>query len=174
LPVPVVAKETGCGLSRAVGERLAAAGVRVVDVSGAGGTSWVGVESHRAGEDGSSVGERFWDWGVPTAASVAQLSGLPLDVVATGGIADGLAAARALALGATAVGIARPLLQAWSAGGRAAVDAFLAGTVRELRLACWLCGAGGPADLARLPVVLGPRLRAWVPRGSPLAARSGA
>src|SRR5204863_440965 len=83
-----------------------AAGVRFVDVSGAGGTSWVGVETQRASDAAAALGSRFWDWGIPTAASVAQLSGLPLTVIATGGVADGLSVAKAIALGASAAGVA--------------------------------------------------------------------
>ena len=172
LPVPVVGKETGCGLSRSVGERLVAAGVRTVDVGGAGGTSWVGVETMRAKGEGRALGERFWDWGIPTAASVAQLSGLPLDVIATGGVVHGLDVAKALALGAKASGIARDVLRAWTQGGREGASAALLRIVEEIRLACLLTGARAPADLAAKPIVLGARLRPWVPPGTPLARRA--
>ena len=74
LSVPVVAKETGAGLSRAVAGRLRGLGVEHVDVSGAGGTSWVGVETERAAnEDQRALGELLWDWGIPTAAADTQL-----------------------------------------------------------------------------------------------------
>jgi len=73
LPVPVIVKETGCGLSRRVGERIKECGVQWVDTSGAGGTSWVGVETKRA-KATKALGERFWDWGIPTAASVPLFS----------------------------------------------------------------------------------------------------
>jgi isopentenyl-diphosphate Delta-isomerase len=174
LRVPIVVKETGCGISRAVGERLVACGVKTVDVGGAGGTSWVGVESKRAGGEAAVIGERFWDWGIPTAASVAQLSGLPLEVIATGGVAHGLDVARALALGARAAGIARPLLQAWASGGRDGAAAMVSRIVEELRRACWLCGVGRAAELSAAPIVVGPALRRWVPTASPLAARLAA
>ncbi|MBI5364726.1 MAG: type 2 isopentenyl-diphosphate Delta-isomerase, partial [Planctomycetes bacterium] len=73
LGIPIVVKETGAGLSRAVGRSVRELGIGAVDVSGAGGTSWVGVEATRA-EDARArmVGEVLWDWGVPTAASVAS------------------------------------------------------------------------------------------------------
>lgn len=170
LPVPVVVKETGCGLSRRVGERIVAAGIRAVDVSGAGGTSWVGVEALRAEAPMRAVGETFWDWGIPTAASLVQLTGLPLERVATGGVADGLVAAKALALGARAVGLARPVLHAWTAGGREGVRSFLARVVAELRLACWLTGAASVGDLAECDVVVGERLQRWAVPGAPLRA----
>ncbi|MCC6646160.1 MAG: type 2 isopentenyl-diphosphate Delta-isomerase, partial [Polyangiaceae bacterium] len=114
LGVPVVAKETGCGLSRRVADRLVAAGVRHLDVSGAGGTSWVAVETHRAEPGARKLGEALWDWGIPTAASVAMVAGAGLEtIIATGGVATGLDVARAVALGAHAAGLARPVLQAF-------------------------------------------------------------
>ena len=121
LKVPVIAKETGCGLSRRVGERLVEIGVKHVDVSGAGGTSWVGVETLRAKAKTRELGELFWDWGIPTGASIASLADLDLEIVATGGVRNGLDITRAIALGATAGGIARIFLQAWNDGGRDAV-----------------------------------------------------
>ena len=70
LEVPVIAKETGNGISREVAAQLRAIGIRYADTSGAGGTSWVGVETLRAEGDGQALGEALWDWGIPTAASV--------------------------------------------------------------------------------------------------------
>ncbi len=171
LPVPVIVKETGCGLSRSVGQRLVAAGVRAVDTSGAGGTSWVGVETLRARARTRRLGELFWDWGIPTAASVAQLSGLPLEVIATGGVRDGLDVARALALGATAGGVARRFLMALNEGGRDGARDAVAEVIDEVRVACLLTGSRTPADLARQPIVVGPQLARWVPADAPLRAR---
>ena len=163
LPVPVIVKETGCGLSRRVGERIKECGVQWVDTSGAGGTSWVGVETKRA-KATKALGERFWDWGIPTAASVLQLRGLGLGVVATGGMTDGLMIARALALGARAGGIARPFLQAHAQGGIDAARTLATNVIEEIRLACLLTGSRTPADLQNAPVVIGPRLERWIPR----------
>jgi len=171
LPVPILVKETGCGLSRSVGERLASVGVRWVDVSGAGGTSWVGVETLRAKARTRALGELFWDWGIPTAASVVQLDGLGLGVIATGGVASGLDVARALALGATAGGIARRFLKAQVEGGRAAALETATDVIEELRVACLLTGCRTPADLRTRPVVLGSELAAWVPADAPIHAR---
>jgi isopentenyl-diphosphate delta-isomerase len=171
LPVPVIVKETGCGLSRGVGERLAKVGVEHVDVSGAGGTSWVGVETLRARARTKRLGELFWDWGIPTAASVAQLSGLGLEIVATGGVRDGLDVARALALGATAGGIARRFLMAFNEGGRDGARDAAAEVIDEIRVACLLTGCRTPRELAQRPIVVGPELRRWIPSETPLAAR---
>jgi isopentenyl-diphosphate Delta-isomerase len=163
LPVPVVAKETGCGLSRSVGARLRSAGVRHVDASGAGGTSWVAIEGQRAPETRLNLGRAFREWGIPTAASVAWLADQGfMTVFATGGIHDGLDVAKALALGATAAGIARPVLQCLEKGGRAAALEFLLGVEHELRAAMLLVGAGVPADLRQAPRVIVGELRDWL------------
>jgi isopentenyl-diphosphate delta-isomerase len=170
LPFPVVVKETGCGISRGVGKRLVSAGVAHVDVSGAGGTSWVGVETKRAEAAGDTraraLGAALWDWGIPTGASVAMLAPLGFDtIVATGGVATGIDVARAIALGASAAGIARPVLMALTAGGREAALAFLDGVEAELRAVMLLTGSRDLAALRRAPRVLGSELRLWIDQG---------
>jgi len=172
LDVPVVVKETGCGISPAVARRLRAVGVAHVDVSGAGGTSWVGVETKRAasaGDDASrSLGEAFWDWGIPTAASVALLAPLGFDtIVATGGIGTGLDVARAIALGANAAGLARPVLRALVSGGRGACAAFLRGVETELRAAMLLTGSRDLRGLRDARRVLEGQLNGWIEQLGP-------
>jgi isopentenyl-diphosphate Delta-isomerase len=171
LPVPVVAKETGCGVSRAVGERLRAAGVGTVDVSGAGGTSWVRVEALRADEAQRALGDTFADWGIPTAAAVLGLRGAGLDVIASGGIRTGLDVAKVLALGARVAGVALPVFRALRAGGIAAAGRYVERLVDELRTAMVLTGCRDVQGLARAPLVLGSRLRDWV--GSDRATSGG-
>ncbi|MGH9840450.1 MAG: type 2 isopentenyl-diphosphate Delta-isomerase [Blastocatellia bacterium] len=158
--VPIVAKETGCGFARESGKRLVEAGVEWVDVSGAGGTSWVGVETIR-NRALRHLGEAFWDWGVPTAASVCELRALDLNLIASGGIRTGLQAAKALALGARAVGVALPVLRAYVAGGAGEVELFLRGLCDELRVAMMLCGASSLRDLTPLRAVISGRLLEW-------------
>lgn len=160
LGTPIIVKETGCGLSRRVGERLRAVGVTHVDTSGAGGTSWVAVETARASEGQRALGARFRDWGIPTAASILQLRGLGLTICATGGVSSGLDVAKALALGATCAGMARPLLQAQARGE---LHQAIRGVLDELRVACLLTGAGSARDLPGVSRRIGPRLAAWEP-----------
>ena len=171
LPVPVVAKETGCGISRFVAQRLVGAGVRVVDVSGAGGTSWVGVETLRTAGADAERGDVFWDWGIPTAASLAQCDGMELQTIATGGLATGLDSLRALALGASACGYARAVLQAWNAGGREGAERYLQRVIAELRMGMLLTGSRDLAALRGQPLILGPTLARWVPADAPLRVR---
>lgn len=162
LSIPIVAKETGCGLSRAMGEQIFKTGVRTVDTSGAGGTSWVAVEEHRAVDpDWKAVANELWDWGIPTAASVVQLEGLGLDVIATGGVRTGLDAARAVALGATAAGMAAQVLKAQKAGGYEGVKQFLTRIMMTIRSVMLLTGSRTVEEFRKTPKILGPRLAAW-------------
>ncbi|MBI5480166.1 MAG: type 2 isopentenyl-diphosphate Delta-isomerase [Deltaproteobacteria bacterium] len=166
LGLPVIVKETGCGLSRRAATTIAAAGVRTVDVGGAGGTSWVGVEATRAEDpQARAVGEVLWDWGIPTAASVAYCAEAGLEVIATGGIRDGYDVARALALGARAAGVAAPLLKAQREGGVEAVVAALETIIRTLRAVLLLCGCRTPTSLALAPRVVVGELRSWLEPG---------
>lgn len=162
LPVPIVGKETGCGLSVQTALKLKQAGVTVVDTSGAGGTSWVGVETLRAVGDQARLGELLWDWGVPTAASVHACVRAGLTTIATGGIQNGLDVVRALALGATAAGLARPMLQAHVRGGRAEAERFVDQLEREIRAVMLLCGARNVDELRRVPRIVFSPLREWL------------
>src|SRR5438477_1894854 len=163
--VPVIAKETGAGITRDVALRLRRAGVRAIDVGGVGGTSFAAVEALRAAAQSDtarmSLGNRFRDWGVPTAVAVAGVSAVGLPVIATGGVRSGLDAAKALALGATIVGVGRPLLQAALQGEHACLD-WLAAFELELRTAIFLAGLKRASDLGRAPVVVTGRSRAWM------------
>jgi isopentenyl-diphosphate Delta-isomerase len=164
---PVMVKETGCGISPAVARRLIAAGVRAIDVSGGGGTSWTAVESHRASGADKARGQELWDWGIPTAAAVAWLAaeGLPaagVDVVASGGIRSGLDLARALALGARAGGLAQPALRAVQEAGRAGGEAYLQQVIDGLRAAVLLTGLPKASELGTAPRVITGELASWI------------
>lgn len=162
LDVPVVAKETGAGISAQTAEKLLQVGVRTVDVSGAGGTSWVGVETLRATGNQQKLGEMLWDWGVPTAAAVHACASRGLHTIATGGIRNGYDVARAIALGATSAGIARQVFMAHQNGGKEAAEAFLVHVEHELRSVMLLTGSRTVKDLQRAPRVILGELATWM------------
>ncbi|NEQ44482.1 MAG: type 2 isopentenyl-diphosphate Delta-isomerase [Leptolyngbya sp. SIOISBB] len=115
LPVPVIAKEVGNGISAAMAQRLIGVGVAAIDVAGAGGTSWAKVEGGRANDPRQRrLGQTFADWGVPTADCVTQIRTVApeISLIASGGIRNGLQVAKAIALGADLVGLAHPFLLA--------------------------------------------------------------
>ncbi len=153
--IPIIAKEVGAGISRGVARRLVDSGVSGIDVGGAGGTSWVGVEWYR---HKSSVGSTFWDWGIPTAASICYASNLGVPVIATGGVRTGLDAAKAIALGADAVGIALPALLSYPDR----IDEYLRGFIEEFKAAMFLTGSSNINGLKSAEKLIFEPLRTWV------------
>jgi isopentenyl-diphosphate Delta-isomerase len=164
LPVPVIAKETGAGLSRDVALRLRDLGVAALDVGGRGGTSFAAIEASRAAARGDTVraatGLTFADWGIPTAASVGLCAGI-LPTIAVGGVRNGLDAARAMSLGAVAVGVGRPLLEQALLGADAVRD-WIAAFAYQLRTAAFLAGVAAVAELAGAARVVSGPTRHWL------------
>jgi len=166
LGVPIVLKETGAGFSHETAEFAEKAGVKGIDVAGAGGTSWAAVEYYRAREQSSQihekVGEVFWDWGIPTVASVVEVShSTHLTVIASGGVRNGLHGAKALALGADAFGLALPFLKS-TPGGVEEVTERLQTILLELRTAMFLTGSRNVAELQTSPAVIRGPTREWL------------
>ena len=177
LSVPVVVKEVGSGISAEVARALEEAGVRAVDVAGLGGTSWAAVEHYRALEakDGlrAKLGEVFWDWGIPTAASILEVAcSTGLEVIASGGVRTGLDVAKCLALGADMAAMALPVLKE-AVRGPGAVREFLKTVIEELRTAIFLSGCRSPRDLAKAPLVITGPLADWVRARGLEAGRRG-
>lgn len=147
--VPIVAKEVGSGLSASVACALVEAGVAVIDVAAAGGTSWAAVEGERARDAADrAVAMAFADWGIPTPASVqAVRRALPtVKLIASGGIRDGVDVAKAIRLGADIAGQAAGVLRAATVSTEAVVAHFEI-VIRQLAVACFCTGS---ADLEAL------------------------
>ncbi len=163
-PVPVVAKETGAGMTQETARNLVQAGIAMLDVGGAGGTSFARIEGQRAAMRGDRIGARlgstFSGWGVPSASSILEVAPVGVPVIATGGIRNGLHAAKAVSLGATVAGMAGPMLKA-ALGGPVSAKDELSLFVEELRLATQLVGCTNLAELGLSQPVLTGQTRAW-------------
>ncbi len=158
----LVVKETGAGISPRTARRLFDLGVRTIDVSGAGGTSWTRVETLRTEGEARALGELFSAWGTPTAACVAGIGGGGLAVIGSGGVRNGLDVAKVIALGARAAGMALPFLRAHQNGGIVAAETLVRSTLDALRTAMLLTGSRDIAALqASKPVITG-ALREWI------------
>jgi len=154
LPVPVIGKEVGWGMSEQAARQLASAGVAAIDVAGAGGTSWSQVEMHRAKtESQKRVAAAFIDWGIPTADAIQNVRRVTphLPVIASGGLRDGVEAAKCIALGASLCGMASPFLKAAAVSLEATTE-VIAELDRELRIAMFAAGAGNIAQLQSTPL----------------------
>lgn len=151
LDAPVVVKETGAGISAATARRLFAMGVAAVDVAGAGGSNWATVEGERAADAGDKThAAAFADWGIPTAQAIAEVrAACPTGVViGSGGIRDGVEAAKAIRLGADMVGQAAGVLAAATVSTEAVVDHFQT-VLRQMRTVCFCTGSPNLTALCR-------------------------
>jgi len=139
MDIPVIVKETGCGISEAVAHKLFEAGIRWIDVAGAGGTSWSAVEAHRCRDKQTAA--VFSEWGIPTANSIEMVSRVPgISIIASGGIRDGLTIAKALALGAELCGAAWPFLKVLFENGEEGVTRLVQQWKKELEIVLLLTG----------------------------------
>ena len=162
----VLVKETGNGLHPRVVSKLAAAGVKYIDVAGAGGTSWPRVESFRqTGHLEQGVGTVFGDWGLPTAVCVlgAKLHGsYDVKLVASGGIRNGLDVARAIVIGANLAGFARAVLLTVGNQAGPGPEEFIAGMIHELKAAMLLTGCRDLKALRNAGHIYTGELREWL------------
>ncbi len=158
LPIPVIAKEVGNGISAPMAQRLLDAGISAIDVAGAGGTSWARVESERAKDAlQRRLGNTFANWGIPTAECITEIRQVAptLPLIASGGLRNGLDVATAIALGADLGGLALPFLQA-AADSDGALHALTDALFAELTTVLFCTGTSTLEGL-RQPGILVPR-----------------
>src|SRR6266480_1254981 len=165
LPVPVIAKETGAGVCREQALLLLNCGVAAIDVGGAGGSSMSAMEAVRSEARGDgrtmNIGLLFRDWGIATPICVVEAGIAHLPLIATGGVRNGLDVARALALGATLVGMGFPFLKAASESYEKVCE-LLEATIAELKVAMQLSGAKCIADMQQIDIVVTGETRNWL------------
>lgn len=155
LGVPVIAKEVGWGLSEQAARQLHEAGAAILDVAGAGGTSWSEVEYHRAPSAfHAQVARAFADWGIPTAQSLvyAHRAAPESTLIASGGLRDGIEAAKCVALGATLAGYAGPFLKAAVESAEAAIE-YANMLKRQLEITMMCVGAHNIAQLSATSLI---------------------
>jgi isopentenyl-diphosphate delta-isomerase len=160
LDKPVLVKESGAGISFDVAERLSKTKIAGIDVGGAGGTSFSAIEHFRAKmikDDLHAQGaQTFWNWGIPTPKSILEVgeaTNWKIPIIGTGGIRNGLDAAKAIALGAECAGVASALLEPASLGKNETIfkiNKFL----KELRATMFLVGADKVSKMSDIGVDL--------------------
>ena len=161
LDMPVIVKETGCGISAEDAKALEAAGVKAIDIGGVGGTSFAAVEYYRSTSP-NNMGEAFWDWGIPTAVSLIETTQtVKIPVIASGGVRSGLDIAKSLALNASLASISQPVLEAAVKGAKK-TEELLSCLIDELRNVMFLVGAENLESLAKVPVVVAGKTAEWL------------
>lgn len=163
--IPVIAKETGAGVCREQALLLCSCGVSAIDVGGAGGSSMSAMEAARSKARGDertrNIGLLFQDWGIATPVSIVEAGVAHLPLISTGGVRNGLDMARALALGASLVGIGFPFLKAASESYEAVCE-LLETIVAELKVAMQLSGAAAIGQLQQTDIVVTGETRNWL------------
>ena len=165
IEVPIIIKETGCGLSLEVVRSFTEVGVQGFDVSGAGGTNWILIEKFRAELYGNKnkldIASTFLKWGIPTAASIIETryAAPTALVIGSGGLRTGLDVAKAIALGADIGGIALPALKAYFNKN---LHSYISRIINELRVAMFLTGSKTITNLKKVPLVLMDPLKSWI------------
>ncbi|CAL1692001.1 Isopentenyl-diphosphate delta-isomerase [Brevundimonas subvibrioides] len=157
LGVPVIVKETGAGISAATARRLFAMGVAGVDVAGAGGANWGLIEGERATDQADKAHAlAFADWGIPTARAIETVREACPDslIIGSGGVRDGVDAAKAIRLGADLVGQAAGVLVAATRSTEAVVEHFQI-VIRQLRTTCFCTGSSNLVELKRAALLGG-------------------
>lgn len=142
LPVPIIIKEVGWGISGQVARMLAEAGVTAIDVAGAGGTSWSQVEMYRNLDPYlAKIAGNFRDWGIPTVDSIRMVkqNAPNMQIFASGGLSNGIDIAKCLALGASLGGVAGPFLRAADVSYEHLVNTIQA-ISREIRICLFATG----------------------------------
>jgi isopentenyl-diphosphate delta-isomerase len=166
IPVPLMVKEIGAGISAEVAQRLIDVGVTMIDVAGAGGTSWAGVEivrrqkkGTRKGKEESKLGkQQFWDWGIPTVDALKSVCNLKrtspqVKVISSGGISNGLDIAKSIAFGADYSAAARPVLLALKNGGVQSVLQLINDWEWELKSVMFLTGSRSIIELQQQQMI---------------------
>jgi isopentenyl-diphosphate delta-isomerase len=144
---PVFIKEVGSGIDYQTAKSLFEIGVKWIDVSGQGGTSWTSVEAYRRDDD---LGYIFQEVGIPLDQALIEAKKIPgLKIIASGGIRNGLDMAKALIMGADLLSAAKPLLQpALDSSEKVALQ--FQRWKKELKLAMFASGASHLKDLSQL------------------------
>jgi len=164
IDIPIIIKETGGGISMYVAKILENIGVDAINISGAGGTSWSAVETYRnmlkKNRVMYMVGETFWDWGIPTAASLIEvLCSVDIPIISSGGIRNGIDIVKSIVLGARMAGLAQPFLRAYHNNE---LDIYIRKLIKEVKIAMFLTGASSIKDLSRVDYVITGELYDWL------------
>lgn len=156
-PVPVIVKEVGFGLSRRTLEVLAQLGVRVADVSGRGGTDFLTIENARHANDDTDL-SMLSGFGQSAMACLLDAPSNDVTLLASGGVRTPFDVVKALAAGASAVGVAGVFLEAARRGGAAALVPLMQQWLDHTRAIMALLGAAKTSELATTDLLIRGRL----------------
>lgn len=158
LEVPIIVKETGNGLSKAVSKKLIDAGIKYLDVAGCGGTNFIEIEDMR---DFDSDYKEFYNWGVPTAKAIIDARSISKDVfiIGSGGIKTAVDLAKAIIIGADMGAVSGEVLRYLLLGGYDACFEYLKEMNHRLKIVMALLGVKNIEELKNAPYKITGRLK---------------
>lgn len=164
LSKPIVVKEVGSGISKECAKSLEDTEVAGIEICGMGGTSWAAVESYRAKEKSDDIlykiGQNFKNWGIPTPLSIIEVkSAFNKNIIASGGVRSGIDAAMSIALGASSVGIANPILKNLHKNN---LENYFKRIIKELKIVMFLVGAKNLEELRKVPIIITGKSQEWI------------
>lgn len=167
IDVPVIVKEVGFGISGETAARLSKLGVQAIDIGGAGGTNFAGIELARNPRPGL---EYLLNWGISAACSLLEVKSLrlPFTIMASGGITNSLEMMKALAMGADATGIAGVFLKILLQDGEEALINKIESMKDELKILMMITGAKAAAGISKIPFVITGFTREWCEQRLPI------
>ncbi|MBN2722998.1 MAG: type 2 isopentenyl-diphosphate Delta-isomerase [Deltaproteobacteria bacterium] len=160
LGFPVFLKETGCGFGPELLEHYIASGIAGVDTGGYGGTDFLEIENQ--GNSNSELMKPFENWGVPTPVSVMLNKSKNIELIAGGGVRNGLDALKALAVGANLVSFAGPVVRAYYKSGLNGINNFLKNFFTQFRYAMLLTGISCIDEIPKLKYSISHQLESYL------------
>lgn len=160
--IPVIIKEVGCGIAKEQAEKLITAGVKIFDVGGKGGTNFIAIEARR---NENEISNDFLNWGIPTLISALEVKSVltaEMELIISGGIRKSLDIVKALTIGASAVGIAKPFVEKISNDGVTKTIYWVEELLEDIKKYMLLMGADNLQKLKNKPFVVNGNTGKWL------------
>lgn len=156
--LPIIVKETGCGISQRVAKDLVDIGIQYIDISGKGGTNFLEIEDLRNVETDFSD---LYDWGIPSAKSIidARRASEDVFIIASGGIKTGLDVVKSIILGADMAAMSGEILRYLLMGGYEILENFLKELRYKIKMIMCLLGVKNIEELKKVDYKLTGRLK---------------
>ena len=162
IDIPVIIKEVGCGIAKEQAEKLITAGAKIFDVGGKGGTNFIAIEARR---NENEISNDFLNWGIPTLISALEVKSVltaEMELIISGGIRKSLDIVKALTIGASAVGIAKPFVEKISNDGVTKTIYWVEELLEDIKKYMLLMGADNLQKLKNKPFVVNGNTGKWL------------
>ncbi|MBD1378629.1 type 2 isopentenyl-diphosphate Delta-isomerase [Metabacillus arenae] len=160
LNIPVIVKEVGFGMNKEAASQLLSVGVSAIDTGGFGGTNFAEIENKRR----EKYLTYFNEWGISTASSVAEIASIapPNSIIGSGGIQNAYDAAKAIALGASGVGMAGYFLKILLKNGYDMLLQEISLLHADIKMIMTALGTKNIEELQNAPLVISGKTHHWL------------